>query len=215
MILSVVASAGDPPSVMSRKDDSVKRICVNCGSSPGFNPCYMAMARRLGEALTDGQYELVYGGADVGLMGEVADTVLKAGGVVRGVIPESFAHKVSHQGLTELHVVGSMHERKTMMFDLSDAFIALPGGFGTLEEVSEILTWAQLGLHSKPCGLINVDGYFDLLLSFLENAVSKGFMKQEHRDMLLVSETPEELLNQAATYKPPTTEKWVGVKTRT
>ncbi len=124
------------------------------------------MARRLGQALTDGQYELVYGGADVGLMGEVADTVLKAGGVVRGVIPESFAPKVSHQGLTELHVVGSMHERKTMMFDLSDAFIALPGGFGTLEEVSEILTWAQLGLHSKPCGLINVDGYFDPCFRF-------------------------------------------------
>jgi len=126
----------------------------------------MSMARKLGEAIFERDYELVYGGADVGLMGEVADTVLKSGGVVRGVIPESFAHKVSHQGLTELHVVGSMHERKKMMFDLSDAFIALPGGLGTLEEVSEILTWAQLGLHFKPCGLINVGGYFDQFLLF-------------------------------------------------
>lgn len=193
----------------------MKRICVNCGSSPGFNPCYMAMAKQLGQALVDQRYELVYGGADVGLMGEVANTVLKAGGVVRGVIPESFAHKVSHQGLTELHIVDSMHERKTMMFDLSDAFIALPGGFGTLEEVAEILTWAQLGLHSKPCGLINVDGYFDLLLSFMDNAVSNGFMKQEHREMLLVSKTPVDLLNQAVLYKPPTIEKWVDVKTKT
>jgi len=148
-------------------------------------------------------------------MGEVADTVLKAGGVVRGIIPELFAHKVSHQGLTELRVACSMHERKAMMFDLSDAFIALPGGFGTLEEVAEILTWAQLGLHAKPCGLINVDGYFDPLLSFLDSAVSKGFTKQEHRDMLLVSDEPEDLLNQIPDYNVPRVEKWVGVKTRT
>lgn len=193
----------------------MKRICVNCGSSPGFDPCYMAMARHLGRAIIENQYELVYGGADVGLMGQVADTVLKAGGVVRGIIPESLARKVSHQGLTELHVVGSMHERKKMMFDLSDAFIALPGGFGTLEEITELLTWAQLGLHSKPCGLINVNGYFDPLLSFLDNVVSNGFMTQEHRKVLLVSETPEDLLDQAAAYKPPTTEKWVGIETKT
>lgn len=193
----------------------MKRICVNCGSSPGFDPSYMAMARRLGQTLADENYELIYGGADVGLMGEVANTVLKAGGVVRGIIPQSFAHKVSHQGLTELRVVGSMHERKMMMFDLSDAFIALPGGFGTLDEVSEILTWAQLGLHSKPCGLINVQGYFDPLLSFLDNAVARGFMKQEHREMLLVADEPLGLLNQMASYIAPVVEKWVGVKTRT
>jgi len=148
-------------------------------------------------------------------MGQVADTVMKAGGVVIGVIPKSFAHKVSRQGLTELHVVDSMHERKTMMFDLSDAFIALPGGFGTLEEVAEILTWGQLGLHTKPCGLINVDGYFDLLLSFLDNAVSKGFMKQEHRAMLLVSNAPEDMLKRLEAYRAPKVEKWVGVKMRT
>ena len=192
----------------------MKRICVNCGSSPGFDPSYMAMARRLGQTLADENYELIYGGADVGLMGEVANTVLKAGGVVRGIIPESFAHKVSHQGLTELRVVGSMHERKMMMFDLSDAFIALPGGFGTLDEVSEILTWAQLGLHSKPCGLINVQGYFDPLFSFLDNAVARGFMKQEHREMLLVADEPLDLLNQMTSYIAPMVEKWVGVKTR-
>ena len=193
----------------------MKRICVNCGSSLGYSNCYMAMARELGQVILENQYELVYGGADVGLMGEVAGTVLKGGGVVRGIIPESFAHKVSHQGLTELHVVGSMHERKQMMYDLSDAFVALPGGFGTLEEMSEILTWAQLGLHSKPCGLINVNGYFDLLLSFLDSAVTNGFIKQIHRDMLLVSDSTKGLLSGMELYESPTAEKWVGVKTKT
>lgn len=148
-------------------------------------------------------------------MGELANTVLKAGGVVRGVIPKSFAHKVAHQNLTELHVVDSMHERKTMMFNLSDAFIALPGGYGTVEEMAEILTWAQLGFHTKPCGLINVDGYFDLLLSFFDSVASKGFMKPEHREMLLVSKTPEDILNQINAYSALKVEKWVGVKTRT
>ena len=193
----------------------MKRICLNCGSSPGFDPSYLAMAHRLGQALVDRNYELVYGGAEVGLMGQVADTVLKAGGVVIGVIPRSFAHKVSHQGLTELHVVDSMHERKTMMFELSDGFIALPGGFGTLEEVAEILTWGQLGLHTKPCGLINVDGYFDPLLSFLDNAVSKGFMWPEHREMLLVSDIAGGYADRLEVYQAPKIEKWVGVKIRT
>lgn len=190
------------------------RVCVNCGSSPGFDPSFMNMARRLGHALVERGYELVYGGADVGLMGEVADTVLTSGGVVRGIIPESFAHKVSHQGLTELRIVPSMHERKKIMFDLSDAFIALPGGFGTLEEVAEVLTWAQLGLHAKPCGLINVNGYFDPLLSFLDSAMTNGFMRPDHRRMLLVADEPSGLLDQMATYKAPTVEKWVGVKAR-
>ena len=187
----------------------MKRICVNCGSSPGFEPCYMTMAKQLGQALIDYNLELVYGGANVGLMGQVADTVVKAGCVVIGIIPKSFAHKVSHHGLTELHVVDSMHERKTMMFDLSDGFIALPGGLGTLEEMTELLTWAQLGFHKKPCGLINVDGYFDLLLSFLDNAVSKGFMKLEHRQMLLVSDDPKKLLEQFESYNAPKIEKWI------
>jgi len=172
----------------------------------------MAMARKLGQVLVAGNYELIYGGADVGLMGEVANTVLRAGGTVRGIIPESIAHKVSHHGLTELHVVGSMHQRKMMMFDMSDAFIALPGGFGTLEEVAELLTWSQLGISAKPCGLINVLGYFNHLLSFFDNAVSRGFLKREHREMILVSDEPEDLLSQMMSYKAPVLEKWVEVK---
>ena len=193
----------------------MKRVCVNCGSSPGFNPLYIEMAEKLGEALIECNLELVYGGADVGLMGKVADTVLKAGGSVIGIIPKAFAHKVSHQGLTKLHIVESMHERKAMMCDLSDGFIALPGGFGTIEEVTEILTWSQLGLNTKPCGIINVNRYFDTLLSFFDGAVAEGFMKQEHRDMLLVEESPKALLEKFYSYKVPSIEKWVGIKTRT
>jgi uncharacterized protein (TIGR00730 family) len=192
----------------------MKRICVNCGSSPGFEPCYMAAAQRLGQALVERNYELVYGGAEVGLMGRIADTVIRGGGVAIGVIPKSFSDKVSHQGLTELHVVDSMHERKNMMFNLSDAFIALPGGYGTIEEITEILTWAQLGFHSKPCGLINVDGYFDQLLSFFDGAVTKGFIKREHREMILVTDAPEDMLDLIESYRAPCTDKWVGVKTR-
>lgn len=187
----------------------MKRVCVNCGSSQGLGPCYMTMAHRLGRALVDRNIELVYGGANVGLMGQVADTVMSAGGVAIGVIPESFAHKVSHQGLTELYVVNSMHERKRLMFNLSDAFIALPGGFGTLEEITEILTWAQLGLHAKPCGVINVNGYYDRLLAFFDNAVSNCFMRREHREMLLVSDTPEEILNLMESYPAPEVGKWM------
>jgi uncharacterized protein (TIGR00730 family) len=187
----------------------MKRICVYCGSSPGARSCHMETARKLGEALISSGYELVYGGASVGLMGRVADTVIEGGGVAIGVIPEAFAGRVSHRGLTELHVVGSMHERKVMMFDLADAFIALPGGFGTLEEIMETLTWAQLGFHKKPCGLVNVDGYYDAFLTFLDNAVRNGFIKREHREMLLVARTPEDLLAQMKMYSMPSVEKWV------
>jgi uncharacterized protein (TIGR00730 family) len=193
----------------------IKRVCVNCGSSPGFNRVYIEAARKLGSALVRCNLELVYGGADVGLMGEVANTVMQAGGTAIGVIPQSLIHKVSHRGLTQLHVVASMHERKQMMVELSDAFIALPGGFGTLEEMTEILTWAQLGFHEKPCGLINVSSYFDSFLSFLDHAVSEGFMKQEHREMLLVSEDPEVLLERLRSYVAPKIEKWIDARTRT
>ena len=186
----------------------MKRICVNCGSSPGFDPSYMEMARRLGQALVDRNLELVYGGADVGLMGQVADAVLQAGGSAIGVIPKSFAHKVSHSGLAELHVVESMHERKGMMFDLSDGFIALPGGFGTLEEILELLTWAQLGLNIKPCGILDVREYFAGLFSFLDHSVKEGFIKQEHRDMLLVAVTPEDMLDRFESYRAPDVAKW-------
>jgi uncharacterized protein (TIGR00730 family) len=187
----------------------MKKVCVNCGSSPGFDAVYKEAARKLGRALVKDNLELVYGGAEVGLMGEVADAVIEAGGAATGVIPQAIAHKVSHRGLTRLYVVASMHERKQKMFDLSDAFIALPGGFGTFEEITELLTWAQLGFHKKPCGLINVSGYFDLFLSFLDHAVREGFIKREHREMLLVSEDPIELLKRLRTYAAPDIEKWI------
>jgi uncharacterized protein (TIGR00730 family) len=192
----------------------MKRICVNCGSSPGTDPSFVAMARQLGRVLAERRIELVYGGADVGLMGAVADAALAAGGAVTGVIPSFFADRVSHAGLTRLHVVDSMHARKQMMFDLADGFIALPGGFGTIEELTELLTWAQLGTNRKPCGLLNVARYYDDFLAFLDHAVASGFMKQAHRDMLLVSDSPEELLARFDAYTAPQIAKWVGVKVR-
>jgi len=190
----------------------IKRICINCGSSPGAKPEYIQAAREMGRLLAKNKIEMVYGGADVGLMAEVADTVLSCGGVVIGIIPKSFADKVSHNGLTELRVVDSMHERKQMMFDLSDGFVALPGGLGTLDEVFELLTWTQLGLHKKPCGILNVCGYYNHLLKFLDYAVSEMFIKQEHRDMILVEDDPEKLLGKITKYQAPKVEKWVGLK---
>ncbi|MDR1727426.1 MAG: TIGR00730 family Rossman fold protein [Acidobacteriota bacterium] len=186
----------------------MKRVCVYCGSSPGARGEYADAARSLGRALAAQGLELVYGGADVGLMGVLADAALNAGGRVVGVIPESFADRVSHRGLSELRVVGTMHERKRTMFDLADAFVALPGGFGTLEELSELLTWAQIGLHQKPCGLLNVAGYYDTLLRFLDHATAEGFMKPRHRAMLLVASGAEELLAQFQGYVPPSADKW-------
>jgi len=192
----------------------MKRICVFCGSSPGFDPVYLAMARKLGRVILDHGLELVYGGAGIGLMGAIADTVFQGGGVAIGVIPKSIADRVPHIEITEQFVVDSMHERKAKMFDISDAFIALPGGLGTLEEITELLTWAQLGQHRKPCGLVNVGGYYDALLTFLDNVVSQGFMRREHREMLLVSEDPEELINGFNGYRAPEIEKWTGNKSR-
>ena len=186
----------------------MKRICVFCGSSPGKDARYMDGAKQLGRAIAGNKCGLVYGGSNVGLMGAVADTVMEAGGEVVGIIPKSFADLVSHPGLTRLHVVDSMHERKTMMFELSDAFVALPGGFGTLEEILEVLTWAQLGFHGKPCGLINVGGYFDSLLMFLEHAIAEGFIKRAHLDMLLVSDNPVDLLMRMESYRAPEVGKW-------
>ncbi len=186
----------------------MKRICIYCGSSSGHDLCYLKAAGNLGRIIAEREIELVYGGAEIGLMGHLANTILNAGGSVIGIIPKSFAHKVSHKNLTKLHVVDSMHERKTMMFDLSDAFIAMPGGFGTLEEILEVLTWGQLSFHKKPCGLLNVNGYFNLLLSFLENAVSEGFVKKAHKEMLLISDNPAELLKKMDSYTAPGIEKW-------
>jgi uncharacterized protein (TIGR00730 family) len=187
----------------------MQRICVYCGSSPGNDPVYTAAAEELAGALVDGGLELVYGGAHKGTMGVLADAVLERGGAVHGVIPKMLEEKeIAHTGLTELHVVTSMHERKSMMAALSDGFIALPGGFGTLEELIEIVTWGQLRFHDKPCGVLNVKGYFDKLLEYLDHTRQEGFLKAENRAMLLADDTATGLLQQFEAYRSPTIEKW-------
>lgn len=189
----------------------MKKICVYCGSSPGLRPEYIAAARFLAEELLARNIGLVYGGAHVGIMGEIADTVLSGGGEVTGIIPKALVEReVSHAGLTELIIVDSMHERKAMMADLSDGFIALPGGLGTIEELFEILTWAQLGFHKKPCGLLNASGYYDHLSAFLDHTVAEGFVMEAHRSMLMVEKNPVTLLDRFATYEPPLVNKWIG-----
>lgn len=189
----------------------MKRICVYCGSNPGKSAEFLASARTLAGELVQRDIGLVYGGASVGLMGEIADTVLAGGGEVIGVIPQALVDKeVSHAGLTELKIVNSMHERKEIMADLSDGFIALPGGLGTIEEIFEVLTWAQLGLHQKPCALLNVKGYYNQLTQFLNHAAAEGFIADTHREMLLVGEHPHSLLEVMATYKAPAVDKWIG-----
>ena len=189
---------------------SINKICVYCGSSPGKNPAYARAATTLAKALYNRGIGLVYGGAAVGVMGAIADAVLEAGGEVIGVIPKSLAVKeVAHDGLSELHVVSSMHERKAMMADLADGFIALPGGWGTLEEIFEMLTWAQLGFHDKPCGLLNVDGYYDGLIGFLENAFEQQFVNTLCRPMLMRDHEPAALLDQFSTYQAPKVRKWM------
>ena len=180
----------------------MRRICVFCGSSSGARPEYAAAARAVGEGLAARGIGLVYGGASVGLMGILADAVLHAGGSVVGVIPQALAkQEVVHDGLTALRIVGSMHERKAVMADLSDGFIALPGGVGTLDEFFEMVTWAQLGLHRKPCGLLDVEGYFAPLLAFLDHAVKERFVKETHRALLLVAAEPQVLLDAFAARK--------------
>lgn len=188
----------------------VKRVCVFTGSSPGARAEYAHAAHELGRELVSRGVELVYGGGKVGLMGQLADSVLACGGKVVGVIPEALlAKEVAHGGLSELRVVASMHERKAMMSDVSDAFIALPGGLGTLEEFFEVLTWAQLGLHAKPVGIMNVCGYFDALFAFLDRAVEERFVKSEHRAMMIAANSPAELLDRLQSYRAPRVEKWI------
>ena len=187
---------------------NLTNICIYCGSSPGNHPEYTRAAESLGLVLAQRGIGLVYGGASIGLMGTVADTVLNAGSDVYGVMPESLAAKeIAHPGLTRLYVTASMHERKTRMADLADGFIALPGGLGTFEELFEIWTWAQLGFHHKPIGLLNTTGYFDSLLTFLDEATTAGFVKPAHRDMLLVSSDADELMDAFQDYQAPTTSK--------
>jgi len=174
----------------------MKKICVYCGSSDGARPEYRQAAAALGSAMLEKGLDLVYGGASVGLMGKVADTVIEGGGRVTGIIPESLVNReISHTGLTELVVVGSMHERKSMMADLSDGFIALPGGIGTMEELFEMLTWSQLELHNKPCALLNVVGYYDHLNAFMQQGVNQGFIRKETDAKLIIKEDPKALLD--------------------
>ena len=186
------------------------RLCVYCGSRPGTDPTFRSSAASFGRLLADRGLGLVYGGGDVGLMGAVADGALDAGGEVYGVIPESLADReVAHDGLTELHVVDSMHTRKRRMADLADGFVALPGGFGTLEELVEMVTWAQLGFHTDPCGLLNVAGYYDGLVAFFETQVDAGFVDPEHRGLLTVTDDPRDLLDRFEAYESPVTERVV------
>ncbi|NNC77991.1 MAG: TIGR00730 family Rossman fold protein [Woeseiaceae bacterium] len=188
----------------------MQRVCVYCGSSMGARPVYAEAAETLAEELVSQDLELVYGGASKGIMGVIADRVLELGGKVHGVIPKMLQDKeIAHEGLTELHVVPSMHQRKTVMAALSDAFVAMPGGFGTLEEIIEIVTWGQLQIHDKPCGLLNVDGYFDPLLRYLDHAVDEGFLRIENRRMLLSDDDAARLLTRLERYSAPKIEKWI------
>ncbi len=188
----------------------MKRICVFCGSAPGSSPLYAGMARRLGTTLARRDIGLVYGGGSVGLMGAVADATLAAGGEAIGVIPKALQlRELAHSRLTTLHVVSSMHERKARMADLADGFVALPGGMGTLEEFAEVLTWAQLGLHARPCGLLDVAGYYRSLVGFFDHAVASGFIKAEHRQLVMMAEDPDTLLDQFLAYRPPAVERWL------
>ncbi|WP_019286666.1 MULTISPECIES: LOG family protein [Arsenicicoccus] len=191
----------------------MRSLCVFCGSSPGRSPSYAAAVAQLGATLAARGTRVVYGGARVGTMGMLAEATLAAGGEVVGVIPQHLMdYEVGHDGLTELHVVGSMHERKALMADLADGFVALPGGMGTLEELAEILTWAQLGLHRKPVGALDVDGYWQPLLTFLDHARDEEFLRPSHRELLIARPTVDELLAALDTHAPAAgdaADKWV------
>lgn len=193
----------------------MRRVLVYCGSSPGRLPEYAAAATALGRELAERGLGLVYGGAEVGLMGAVADAALAAGGEVLGVLPRTLLEReVAHRGLTELHVVETLHERKALMTSLSDAAIALPGGFGTLDELFEFLTWAQLGLHTKPAGLLDVAGYWTHLLGFVDHMVHERFLRSEQRDALLVAEEPVALIERMLAYEPVVLDKWLERRAR-
>lgn len=189
----------------------MKSICVYCGSNPGKLPAYQAAAITLGQALAAQDITLIYGGANVGIMGLLANTVLENGGSVIGVMPQALVDKeVAHHGLTELRVVQSMHERKAMMVELAEGFIALPGGLGTLEEIFETLTWAQLGFHQKPCALLNIENYYDHLAAFLSHAVAQRFIKDDYQNILLMDDCPKTLLSRMLNYTPSApSHKWI------
>lgn len=194
----------------------MRRLCVFCGSNLGGRECYAEAARRVGELLARHKIGLVYGGGHVGLMGTLADAVLRGGGEVIGVIPQALVDKeLAHERLTELRIVATMHQRKAEMADLADGFAALPGGYGTLDELFEILTWAQLGLHRKPVGLLNVDGFFTPLLAWLDHSIREGFIKEKHRGLLLTATEPEELLQKLLSFRyVEPSAKWIQKKDR-
>lgn len=190
----------------------INNICVYCGSSPGSTPIYMQAARELGQEIARRKLTLVYGGSSVGLMGEVARSALEGGSRVIGVIPRSLAdQEIAFEELCELKIVDSMHERKALMAELSDAFVTMPGGFGTFEEFFEILTWTQLGLHAKPSGLLNINGYYDQLLAFLEHTADQHFVHHSHLELILISRQPGDLLDALFAYQPTLSKKtdWV------
>jgi len=188
----------------------MKAICVFCGSSTGDDPAFEGAARHLGELLVDSGCSLVYGGGSVGLMGVLADTVLARGGQTIGVIPRMlWDREVGHRGLSDLRIVETMHERKALMAELSDGFIAMPGGIGTLDEFFEIWTWAQLGVHRKPCGVFNVAGYFDPMLAMIDNMIARKFLRPEYRGMVIVESELSPLLARMASYDPPNIAKWL------
>ena len=189
---------------------AVKRVCVFCGSSVGARAVYAEAAREMGRLIASKGIALVYGGGNVGLMGVIADAALEAGGEVVGVIPRALADReIAHTGLTTLHIVDSMHTRKAMMAELSDAFIAMPGGVGTFEELFEAVTWTQLGLHRKPCGLLNVDGFYTPLERFIDQAVTEGFIRPVHRTAIVVDDNPDRLLETLSTIDLPNVPKWI------
>jgi uncharacterized protein (TIGR00730 family) len=188
----------------------VRRVCVYAGSNPGNDPAFADAARTLATVLAERDIGIVYGGGKVGLMGVIADAALAAGGEVIGVMPQALIDReIGHAGITELQVVDSMHERKARMAELADAYIAVPGGIGTLEELIEIYTWSQLGIHDNGCGVLNVNGYYDGLVAFLDHAVGSGFLRPQHRAGLVVAEDPAELLDRLAAFEPPRVGKWV------
>ncbi len=188
----------------------LRRVCVYCGSNAGVRPAYAEAARRLGDLLGARSIGLVYGGGNVGLMGLVADAALAAGAEVIGVIPQALVDReLAHQGVTELRIVGTMHERKALMAELADAFVALPGGLGTLDELFEVWTWAQLGLHAKPIGLLEIEGFFVPLVAHLDRATAEGFVRAEQRAMLVVEDDAERLLERFAAYHAPRVGKWL------
>ena len=193
----------------------MKAVCVYCGSSDGAKPLYRDAAKAFGRAIVDANLSLVYGGGKVGLMGVIADEVMAAGGRAIGVIPELLVNKeVGHDGLSELHVVPDMHHRKRMMADLSDAFVALPGGAGTLEELFEVYTWAQLGYHQKAVAVLNIDHFYDPLISLLEHTVQEGFMRQTYFDILQIDSDPASLIAKLKRYQPPARDKWADRRER-